>query len=101
MDLAVLLPYTPEAPEETLSLWECAQQVSEALHVTVDLVDLRRASTVFRAQVVNTGIRVYARNSSTCDAFEVLAVSMYLRFNEERRDLLDDICRTGSVFGDC
>lgn len=95
VDLALL----PDQPLDTLARWELAQDLALLLKRDVDLVDLRAASTVLRAQVVATGERIYCADVSACEVFEYLAFSNYAHLNEARRGILEDIRKRGSVYG--
>jgi predicted nucleotidyltransferase len=95
VDLAVL-------PERALSLEE-GLSFSVALQTElgsceIDLADLRRANTVFAAQVVTNGRRIYTANPEAADRFEMLTLSQYASLNEERAEILDDIKRRGRIF---
>lgn len=80
-------------------LFDLAQELAAAFSRDVDLIDLRAASTVFRATVVSTGKRVYCTDLRACDAFEDLALSSYARLNEERCGILGDIKERGQIHG--
>lgn len=95
VDLAVL-PNRPLPPEELLPL---VSDLAAALSRDVDLVDLLKASTVLRAQIVAYGERLYCADERACSIFEDYAYASYARFNEERRDLVADILARGSVYG--
>ena len=89
-------------PQESLSnvlRWDIQQELADALGKAVDLVDLRVASTVMRLQVVTTGEVLYEGDSTKRAEFEMLALSMYARLNEERREILDQVKREGRVYG--
>lgn len=81
------------------ALFDLAQELAVAFSRDVDLIELRTASTVFRATVVSTGKRVYCADRLACDAFEDLALSSYARLNEERRGILGDIKERGRIHG--
>jgi predicted nucleotidyltransferase len=95
IDLAIL----PASPLPPTDVWNAAQTVAALAGRDVDVVDLLRASTVLRAQVVAHGRRLYCREASACEEFEDRAFSAYARLNEERRGILDDIRARGSVYG--
>jgi len=95
IDLAVL----PSAPLSALHVWNTAQKLAVIANHDVDLVDLLRASTVFRAQVIAHGRRLFCANTFLCEEFESRAFTQYARLNEERREILEDIRRRGSVYG--
>ncbi len=95
LDLAVL-------PRQRLSAarcWEIAQQLATLAGCHVDLVDLRAASTVMAAQIVSQGERLYCSDERQCTEYEDYTYSAYARLNEERREILQDIRKRGSVYG--
>lgn len=87
LDLALLSP----GPLEPVGLWECSQRLAGRFGTDVDLVDLWAASTVFRAQILNKGERLACFQSKEANLFETTALSQYLRFNEERAEILAGI----------
>ena len=95
IDLAILL----SEKADSVKLWQCSQQIASQLDADVDLVDLLEASTVFRAQIMQKGKLVYHADKFRCDMFETEALSNYVRFNEERKELLGEIKSRGKVFG--
>lgn len=95
IDLALLLPHKVDS----VKLWQCAQRIASGVDKEVDLVDLVGASTVMRAQVVQNGKRIYCADRFLCDKFETESLTDYLRFSEERKDLLEDIKSRGNVLG--
>jgi uncharacterized protein len=95
-DFAVLT----NAPDPTLTperLWDLAQQLAIHLGKDVDLVDLRAASTVMRIQVIAHGKRLWCSDMYACEVFEDFVFSSYARLNEERKGILEDIRRRGSI----
>lgn len=86
-------------PLPTVELWRTAQELASDVGRDVDLVDLASASTVMRAQVIHGGERIYCADKLACDTFEVYAYSSYARLNEERRGILEDVRKRGSVYG--
>jgi uncharacterized protein len=95
IDLAVLLVM----PLEPVRRWEIAQTLASLAGRDVDLVDLSSASTVLRMQVIGTGERLFCGDVIAGEQFDDLVFSSYARLNEERRWILSDVHRRGSVFG--
>jgi predicted nucleotidyltransferase len=95
IDLAVLA----EAPLDDEARWSLAQVLARALGRDVDLVDLLRASSVMRVQVLETGNLLFQSDVFRRQEFEAIALSDYARLNEERRGILADIRARGSVYG--
>lgn len=89
LDLAVLLDHK----EKPLPLWNLAQDIAVAIDRDVDLVDLREVSTVLQNQIITSERRIFCSEPKECDRLETAYLSMYLRFNEERKDWLDDFRR--------
>ena len=76
-----------------------AQKLANILNTDVDLVDLRVASTVLRFEIVGKGKRIFCLDETICDLFEMTVFSMYQRFQEERKEIVEEILRKGSVYG--
>lgn len=95
IDLAVL----NDSPLSQVTCWDLAQELAREAGRDVDLVDLRAASTVMRAQVISKGQRLFCADERKCAEFEDYVYSAYARFNEERRAILQDIRQRGSVYG--
>ena len=87
LDLALLL----EHPAEILSLWELSQEIAISINTDVQLVDLRQASTVFQNEIIRNERRIYCSHQKECDVLESIYLAMYLRLNEERKEVLDDL----------
>jgi len=94
-DIAVL----PTEPIPASLRWDIQQELAIILRSDVDLVDLRSASTVMRFQVVTTGDVMFENNATQRAEFEMVTLSMYTRFNEERRGILEQVKREGRVYG--
>jgi predicted nucleotidyltransferase len=94
IDIGLFLPYKTDP----VHLWEQAQEIARILDCDVDLVDLQAASQVFLHQILSTGRRIYCANKMVCNEFEGRSLAMYLRFNEERKDIIAAILKRGAVF---
>ncbi|HVS63714.1 MAG TPA: nucleotidyltransferase domain-containing protein [Thermoanaerobaculia bacterium] len=95
LDIAVLAGRPLEATER----FELQIALAVLVRQDVDLVDLLRASDVLRIQVIANGALLFARDRQSVEAFEAYALSSYARLNEERRDILEQAQREGSVYG--
>lgn len=95
LDLAVYAG----TPLPVAELWYVAQDLASDIGRDVDVVDLASASTVMRAQVIHTAERLYCADEVSCETFEDYVYSSYARLNEERRGILEDVQRRGSVYG--
>jgi predicted nucleotidyltransferase len=76
-----------------------AQELADIFKRDVDLIDLKQASTVFKAQVVGMGKRIYCSDENRRMYFEMRAFKEYALLNEERAVILEGIRERGSVYG--
>lgn len=95
IDLAIL----PVQPLNPLERWNLAQDLANLLKREVDLVDLRKASTVMRMQVVSSGQYLYESNRQERDRFENYVFSSYARLNEERKEIIKKVQEQGTIYG--
>ena len=95
VDIAVL----PAAPLDPVFRFDLQETLAVALHRPVDLVDLLQASTVMRMKVLESAILLFEHDPPARLRFETAACSGYARLNEERRAILDQVRREGTVYG--
>ncbi|MCK5680308.1 nucleotidyltransferase domain-containing protein [bacterium] len=95
IDLAVLAL----SPLDSVACWNLAQQLASMAGRDVDLVDLLKASTVLRMQIVASGERFFCVSNNEAESFEDTVFSSYVRFNEERHLILEDVKKRGNVYG--
>jgi uncharacterized protein len=95
VDLAVLA----DAPVELRDLLMLQTDLAACAGDEVDLVDLWVADDVLRVQVIEHGRVLFERTPADRARFEMHALSRYAHLNEERRGILDDVVRRGSVYG--
>ena len=94
LDVAVLVA----GYANPVRLWEVASELAEIVGCDVDLLDMRAASTIMQAQVLQTGRHLWAKNVDA-GLFECFALSEKLHFNEARAGLLADIQKNGRIYG--
>ncbi|MBV1821784.1 type VII toxin-antitoxin system MntA family adenylyltransferase antitoxin [Clostridium cochlearium] len=76
-----------------------AQELADIVKRDVDLINLKKASTVFKAQVVGTGEKIYCTDETRRMYFEMRAFKEYALLNEEREIIMENIKKRGSVYG--
>ncbi|CEA05030.1 DNA polymerase, beta domain-containing protein region [Pseudomonas saudimassiliensis] len=94
LDLAILA----DSPPDEVGLWQLSGQLADLAGCPVDLLDLRAASTVMQYRIITTGRRVWARDSDA-SLYESFILSDKTALDEARAGLLDDIRRTGTIYG--
>lgn len=83
---------------DNVERWELSQKVASLLSYDVDLIELSQTNTIFRYQILSTAERIYGEGYEV-ESFETLAYSFYLRFQEERKPIVDEIMKNKSVLG--
>lgn len=94
IDLAVLA-------DRPISFDDLSRLTVELMRLTgrdVDLHDMRRLPVTLRVQIVADGCRLFAADGGA-DEYAARTLSDYARLNEERRDILEDVRRRGSIYG--
>lgn len=94
LDMAVLV----QGYADPLVLWELAGEAADIAGCPVDLLDLRRASTVMQQQILMGGERWWAAGEQA-GLFECAMLSEKLELDRRRAALLQDIEREGQVYG--
>ena len=69
--------------------------ISDRVHRDVDVVDLRRVGDVLRREVLESGLTLFASDPEKVLVWEAGAMTRYVHYREEIRDLLEDFRRTG------
>jgi predicted nucleotidyltransferase len=92
------IAFLSESTFSSLARWELSQKLASLLLKNVDLIDLKETNTVFRFQIISTAERMYGEGYDV-EKFEMLTYSFYLRFQEERRPIVDAIKQDTSVLG--
>lgn len=89
--------YSPNATFSAYDTFLLAQDLADLIGIEVDLVDLDRASTVFRTQIYMTGTVIFARDETDLQKQKMTALSMYAKLNESRKEILDNIDERGTI----
>lgn len=95
IDLAILAKH-PLSFAERARLGEGLMSLTSR---DIDLNDLRALPVTLRVQIVMQGVRLYAADTRAAEEYDSLTLSDYVRLNEERRGILDDIRRRGTIHG--
>ena len=92
------IAYLSRKTLSSLERWDISQKLASLLSLDVDLIELSTTNTIFRYQILSTAERIYGTGYEI-ESFETLTYSFYLRFQEERQPILDEIMKNKSVFG--
>jgi predicted nucleotidyltransferase len=98
-DSDVDIAFLSDTEHSAYDIFMMAQGLAGVLGRDVDLIDLKKASTVFKAQVVGTGKVIYCSDENRRMVFEMTSFKEYALLNEERQCILDKIKKRGTVYG--
>jgi predicted nucleotidyltransferase len=79
-------------------LFMFAQELADIVKRDVDLINLGKASTVFKVQILYNGEKIYCSEDTKTAYFEMYAFKDYATLNEERDVILKSIKKRGSVY---
>ncbi len=97
VDLAILCKY-PKSPTP-IELYKLKLDLGHLINKDVDLIDLQKANTDFRFQIITTSKRIYCSNIYDCDFFEMISISMYQKLELERAEIIQQFKETGKIYG--
>jgi len=93
IDIAIL---TDKKIDE-YQLYMMSQQLADDLKREVDIVDLKRASTVFKAQVLRNGKLIYNSDNQEKMIFQLGVLQDYVFLNERRGEIINKLKKKGST----
>lgn len=68
-----------------INRWELSQELAYFYQKEVDLIDLKKANTILKFEIVSTGEVIFNKNQ---DNFLIRAYTEYFDFNIDRRDII-------------
>jgi predicted nucleotidyltransferase len=90
-DSDIDVAFLHEREFDPVEVFTIAQELASSVHRDVDLIDLHRAPTALRAQVIGEGRRIHTGDELLAGTFEMYTLSDYARLNEERREILESM----------
>jgi predicted nucleotidyltransferase len=97
-DSDIDIAFLSEKSVDTFDLFLLSQKLADLVGREVDLIDIKKATTVFQTQIISTGIVIYSRDEKKRAIFEMITYKSYARLNEEREEILDKIKESGSIY---
>jgi len=98
VDVALLLRHRVAKQAGSLAMSDLHKQLERTLNKDVDLINLRRVSTVFQHEIVNSGNVLFCVDEVARQEFELLVWSFYQKLNEERAEILQEGLKTGRFY---
>ncbi len=93
VDIALLLPHEVTIKPLDPILLKCKDKLEILLRRDVDIVNVRKVSTVFQKEIIMTGRLLYCTDKYKVDEFEMYVLSFYQKLNEERAEIIDSIIK--------
>jgi|CryGeyStandDraft_6_1057127.scaffolds.fasta_scaffold143030_2 predicted nucleotidyltransferase len=87
IDIAILT----DRQIDEYKLFILSQKLADVLKREVDLVDLNKASTVLKVQIIKTGKLIYNSDNLRKMYFQMRAMRDYALLNEERMEIINKI----------
>lgn len=84
VDLALLLPVSRAKAVGSLAMHDLRFELEAQLQKEVDLINLRKVSTVFQKEIIAADRCIYKADLYATAEFEMLTISFYQKLNEER-----------------
>ena len=98
VDVAMLLPPAAAKHLSTMDRAATQTELARRLAKPVDLVNLRRVSTVLQKEVVMADRRIHTVDEYAAEVFEMHVLSLYQKLNEERREILKEGLGSGRFY---
>ncbi|MEI7868139.1 MAG: nucleotidyltransferase domain-containing protein [Candidatus Methylumidiphilus sp.] len=98
VDMAVLLPPLRAKAVDFWGWNDLAMRLGSIAHKSVDLLNVRRVSTVFQKEVIMADWRIYCADEYAAEEFEMLTLSFYQKLNQERAEVLAEGLRSGRFY---
>ncbi|MET3727046.1 putative nucleotidyltransferase [Fictibacillus halophilus] len=92
------IAYLSDQKIEKYDRFMMGQELATMINKDVDLVDLNHASTVFAAQIIQSGKTIFCKDDKRRMEFEMKTLKMYAKLNEEREIVMKRIEESGSVY---
>ena len=84
------IAYLKKKKIDEYKLFLLAQELADKLNQEVDLIDIKRVSTVFKTQIIQ-GNLIYNRDNYKKMEFELKVLRDYANLNQERKVILDRV----------
>jgi len=97
-DIALLLPPREAKACPPLMLSNLRFKLESILGRDVDLINLRRVSTVLQKEIVMADRRIFTADRYAADEFEMLTLSYYQKLNQERAGIVEEGLRSGRFY---
>jgi len=96
-DSDIDIAYLGDVELDDYRVFMLAQALADRLGREVDLINMKKASTVFKAQIIGYGKTIYQPDKTLVDEYKIRVLKEYAKLNEERQCIFDKIHEKGSL----
>jgi uncharacterized protein len=96
IDIGLLLP-PAQAKNSEKQVYEARRVLEQVLPRSIDLINLRCVSIILQNEVVSGGRLIYCRNELEKDSYEMYALSLLQKYQEETAGIVEEIMASGRV----
>lgn len=79
-------------------VFNISQELGAILGRDIDLIDIKKASTVFKVQILGNGKIIYSKDDIKTKTFHMEAYREYCMLNEDRKEILDKVRERGAIY---
>jgi predicted nucleotidyltransferase len=98
IDIALLLPVETSTKVKHKEWLALSMSLAKAAgKEKADLVNLQKASAVFRKEIIMADHRIYCADENAADEFEMLVISLYQQLQYERKSIIEEAIKSGSI----
>lgn len=94
-DIALLLTPAEAKKAGSLAASALASELARIIGRSIDLINLRRVSTVLQKEVIMAERRIFEGDLAAAEEFEMLTLSYYQKLNEERAGIIESALAGG------
>lgn len=91
IDSDIDIAFLSSVQYEDYDVFMSAQEMAGELGYNIDLIQLSKASTVFKAQIISSGKVIFERNQLERMEFNMRSLKEYTLLNEERQGIIDKL----------
>lgn len=99
-DSDIDIAYLSDKELSEYEVFSISQELAGLMGRDIDLIDLSKASSVFKANILGTGKIIYTADEKKRHDFQIRTLKEYCMLNEERKEILDRVRERGSVYAE-
>lgn len=99
-DSDIDIAYLSDKELSEYEVFSISQELAGLMGRDIDLIDLSKASSVFKANILGTGKIIYSNDEKKKHEFQIRTFKEYCLLNEERKGILDRVRERGRVYAE-